>query len=240
MNLRFDLVAAVRFLTRVPLPASARGEGFGAAAFPLVGLLLGAAALGTDTIAAALAPSLRNVAIVAVWALLTGALHYDGLADTLDAFAAPDREERLRIMRDTAIGAFAVLGIVLNVAAELAALAALDRSARRAALLVAPALGRCAMVLGGVGARSARDEGLGAAFARDVSAGDAAFATLVTIASAAILAGRSGLLACLLAGALTVGMRRLAVSRFGGVTGDVLGATGLVVETLSLAVFASK
>jgi adenosylcobinamide-GDP ribazoletransferase len=235
-----DFVAAVRFLTRVPLPASLSGAGFGAAAFPIVGLLIGAAALVADAITGALPLGVRNVAILGVWAILTGAIHYDGLADTLDGFGAANREERLRVMRDAAVGVFAVLGLVLVVGAELAALGELEGSARTQALLATPALGRWAMVLTGVGARSARDEGLGAAFAREVSAIDASVATLVTIVSVTIIAGRAGWLACLLVAMGAGGMRRIATSAFGGVTGDVLGASGVMFETLALAFFAAR
>jgi adenosylcobinamide-GDP ribazoletransferase len=235
-----DLVAAMRFLTRVPLPASLRATGFGAGAFPVVGLLIGACALIVDVITRALPTSVRNVAILAVWAILTGAIHYDGLADTLDGFGAAGREERLRVMRDASVGVFAVLGLVLVIAAQLAALGALDGSARTSALLAAPALGRWAMVLTGVGARSARPEGLGAAFTREVTGLEAGVATVVTIVSLTLVAGRVVWIACVLAAAAAAGMRRIGASAFGGVTGDLLGAAGVIVETLTLMLFAAR
>jgi adenosylcobinamide-GDP ribazoletransferase len=142
-----DFVDALRFLTRVPMPAAAGVPGFGARAFPLVGLLLGATAVAIDALLGAVDPGVRNVAILAAGAVLTGAIHYDGLADVLDAAGAATREERLRIMRDGTVGVFAVLGLIFVVAAELAALSALHGDIRWRALLLAPVVGRAAMVL---------------------------------------------------------------------------------------------
>ena len=231
--------AALRFLTRLPLPASDVTPGFGASAFPLVGLVLGLAGLATDLATSALPAGLRNVAILVVWTLATGAIHYDGFADVLDALGGSTRDERLRIMRESAIGVFAALGLVLLVATELAALAELSGRARSTALVVSPVLGRWAMLLGGFRAPSAREEGLGARFARDLERSDVAVATLVTIGLVTVVAGARGWLAVVLVAATTAGVRRLALSAFGGVTGDVLGASGAIAETAALVFWAA-
>jgi adenosylcobinamide-GDP ribazoletransferase len=233
-----DFAAALRFLTRLPLAASNATPAFGASAFPLVGLVLGFAGLAADVATRALPQSLRNVEILFVWALATGAIHYDGLADVLDALGGSTREERLRIMHDSAIGVFAALGLVLIVATELAALAELSGRARTTALVVSPVLGRWAMLVSGFRASSARDEGLGARFARDLEGGDVVIATLVTIGFVTVVAGARGWLAALLVAATAAGVRRLAVSAFGGVTGDVLGASGAIAETAALVFWA--
>lgn len=239
-----DLGDALRFLTRVPLPARAseepdRSARFGAAAFPLVGLLLGGAALAGDTLAGALPESLRNVGILAGWAVLTGGLHYDGLADTLDALGGRSPVERLRIMRDGAVGSYAVLGLVLIVAAELSALSLLHGEARGRALLAAPVVGRWSMVLAAFGAPRAREEGLGAAFARSLTGVELAIATVIAAAALAALAGARGGIAALVAVAAAAGVRRVARTSFGGVTGDVLGAAGKLGELSTLVVFAT-
>jgi adenosylcobinamide-GDP ribazoletransferase len=224
----------------LPLPAGATPHGFGAGAFPLVGLALGAVALAVDRLAAPLPAAGRDVLVLAVWAWMTGAIHYDGLADTFDALGVSGREERLRVMRDGAVGVFAVLAVVLVVAAELAALGELRGSARAGALLAAPVLGRWAMVATGAAAPSARPDGLGAAFAREVGRRDLAVATLAALLLAAAVAGVRGGLASLVVALETVALRRFAMSAFGGVTGDVIGAAGVLAETLSLMVAASR
>jgi adenosylcobinamide-GDP ribazoletransferase len=235
-----DFIAALRFLTRLPLPASDATPAFGASAFPLVGLVLGLAGLATDAATRALPSGLRNVEILVLWAVATGAIHYDGLADVLDALGGSTREERLRIMRDSAIGVFAALGLVLLVAAELAALAELTGRARATALVVSPMLGRWAMLLGAFRAPSARNEGLGARFVRDLGGDDVAVATLVTIGLVTVVAGARGLLAVLFAAATAAGIRRLALSAFGGVSGDVLGASSAIAESVALVFWAAQ
>ena len=142
-------------------------------------------------------------------------------------------------MRDSGIGVFAALGLVLLVATELAALAELSGRARSTALVVSPVLGRWAMVLGGFRAPSARDEGLGARFASDLERADVAFATFFTIGLVTVVAGAHGWLAVLLVAATAAGMRRLALSAFGGVTGDVLGGAGAIAEAVALVFWAA-
>jgi adenosylcobinamide-GDP ribazoletransferase len=234
-----DFTAALRFLTCLPLPRTDDAPAFGASAFPLVGLVLGLAGLATDAATTALPSGLRNVEILALWTLATGAIHYDGLADVLDALGGSSREERLRIMRDSAIGVFAALGLVLLVAAELAALAELTGRARSTALVLSPVLGRWAMLLSAFRAASSRDDGLGARFVRDLGGEDVAVATLVTIALVTVVAGARGWLAVLLVAATAAGIRRLAMSVFGGVSGDVLGACGAIAEAAALVFWAA-
>jgi adenosylcobinamide-GDP ribazoletransferase len=235
-----ELVCALRFLTRLPLVAPTAPARFGAAAFPVVGLVLGAAGVAVDRLAAPLPGTVRDVVVLATWAWMTGAIHYDGLADTLDALGVSGREERLRVMRDGTVGAFAVLSLVLIVAAELAALGELDGGARTGALLAAPVLGRWAMVATGARAPSARAEGLGAAFSREVGRRDLAVATLLAFFVPVLAAGARGVVACLLVAVGAAALRRIAASAFGGVTGDVIGASGVLAETLSLVVLATR
>jgi adenosylcobinamide-GDP ribazoletransferase len=234
-----DFTAALRFLTRLPLPAPDPAPVFGASAFPLVGLMLGLAGLVTDAATRALPSGVRNVGILVLWALATGAIHYDGLADVLDALGGSTREERQRIMRDSAVGVFAVLGLVLLVATELAALAGLIGRARSTALVLSPVLGRWAILLSAFRAPCARDEGLGARFVRDLGRGDVALATLVTLALLTVAAGARGWLAALLVATTAAGIRRLALSAFGGVSGDVLGASSAIAEAAALVFWAA-
>jgi adenosylcobinamide-GDP ribazoletransferase len=235
-----ELLAALRFLTRLPVPGAAKPRGFGAATFPIVGLVLGGVALFVDRLAAPFPAAVRDVLVLAVWAWITGAIHYDGLADTFDALGVSDREERLRVMRDGAVGVFAVLAVAFVVAAELAALAELRGRARAGALLVAPVLGRWAMVATGAAAPSARPEGLGAAFAREVGRRDLATATLAALLLTVAIAGARGGLVLLVVAVEAVALRRFATSAFGGVTGDVIGAAGVIAETLTLMMLAIR
>ena len=110
--------AALAFLTRVPvgrwIDVRAVDVARGAWLFPLVGGVLGGAAGLVADVTANWLPSLAAGALaVAAAALLTGALHFDALADTADALGARDREHALEIMRDHAIGAFGATALVV-------------------------------------------------------------------------------------------------------------------------------
>ena len=234
-----DIGDAVRFLTRVPMPSlpAARADepaGFGAAAFPLVGLLLGVVALGADVATGELPHGVRDVGILALWALLTGALHYDGLADVLDALGPSSREERLRVMRDATLGTFAVLGLVFVVAVEIASLGALDGHARHRVLLVAPMLGRLAMLLAAFEAPRAREDGLGAEFSRRLGAREVLVAGAFAVIVAVLLWGLRGAGAIAVVGCIALAVRRGSVAAFGGISGDVLGACGKLAEVAVL------
>ena len=140
-------VAAVAFLTRIPVARAvtvdAQDVARGVWLFPLVGGAVGGVCGLLADVAADRLPALAAGALaVGLAALLTGALHYDALADTVDAFGTSDRERALEIMRDHAIGAFGAITLIvvcLLDAALLGALAVQDDAA-----LVGLAAGACA------------------------------------------------------------------------------------------------
>ena len=149
-------VAAVAFLTRIPVARAVHIEagdvGRGACLFPIVGGAVGGVSGLLADVAADRLPALAAGALaVGLAGLLTGALHFDALADTADALGASDRDQALEIMRDHAIGAFGALALIvvcLLDAALLGSLATADEAAlvgmaagacRRAAMLL-PAL----------------------------------------------------------------------------------------------------
>jgi len=206
---------------------------------PLVGMGLGLAGCALLALAdlASAPPLLTAVLTVALLAWLTRGLHWDGLADLADGLGSgAPRERALEIMKDPSVGAFGVLGLVLVLLTQIAALTALiagtDGSTACGALVTAAVIGRLAVSLACVrGVPSARPAGLGAAVAGSV--GRLAGAVAVLLVSVAI-AGYGALtgvgdpwtwLAILICG-LLVGLLTLAngVRRLGGVTGDVLGA----------------
>jgi adenosylcobinamide-GDP ribazoletransferase len=213
---------------------------------PLVGALLGGVlavvAAGLGTVAAP--PLFAGVAVVAAGVLLTRALHLDGLADVLDALGSyAARERALAVMKQPEVGAFGVVGIVLAVLAQIAAIAGIasrEPYAVLAALVVATATGRLAVTVGCLrGVPAARPDGLGALVAATVPWPVPAAWTLV-LSTTAVAAtpdrpwqGPVAVLAGLGAAAL---LTWHAVRRFGGITGDVLGAALEVAVTTCLAV----
>ncbi|GAB3085554.1 adenosylcobinamide-GDP ribazoletransferase [Micromonospora schwarzwaldensis] len=209
---------------------------------PAVGALLGAVLGGALLLAAALAPPLVAAGVtVGLGALLTRGLHLDGLADTVDALGSYRRgPAALAIMKQPDVGPFGVVALVLVLllqTAVLAELAGRDAPATLASVVAATATGRLAV---GVACRrgvpAARPDGLGALVAGTVGWGVLTLGALaVALLAAPAVPGRpwQGPLAVLGALAVAAGLLRHLVRRFGGITGDVLGALVEVVTTLS-------
>ena len=238
-NWRGELRGAAMFLTRLPFRAADGGLpalASAAWAFPLVGLGIGLAAGAVYGIAIGFGLTTWLAAIFAVGAqiALTGALHEDGLADVADGFGGgKDKPSKLSIMRDSRIGAFGVIALVLIVAARIGALAALaDTATVIAALMVSNAVSRAGIALLMRLLPPARDDGLGhGAGAPDSDA--TMIALLISVASALLLFGFGGGLAAMIGAAIGVfGVGWLARRQIGGQTGDVLGAGQQAAEVL--------
>jgi adenosylcobinamide-GDP ribazoletransferase len=225
---------ALAFLTVIPVRARMESGSLGSAAawFPAVGALVG---LGAGAVRFATEPALGPgvAAVLAAVALvaLTGALHQDGLADCADALGVRGgRERRLAVMRDSTVGAFGILALVLWAVLLVAVLAALPRHQTIQTLVLAGATGRWGAVLHAAAVPPARRDGLGAAFApRPASV---AVATGVVIIAALLLrqlAGLATLGACVV---VTLAVSAWARRSLGGRTGDTLGATVALTEVL--------
>jgi adenosylcobinamide-GDP ribazoletransferase len=217
---------------------------------PLAGLVVGlcAAAAGGLLLLLGSGPLLAAVASAAVPAALTRGLHLDGLADVADGLGSgKPAEDALRIMKQSDIGPFGVITLLLMLAAQLAASAELYGAgwARGVvATAVAGVTARLALTLASrTGVPAARPEGLGAAVAGVVPVRTAiAVAVLVTLccAAAGALFGVTGAvrhgLAVLAALAAAQLLLRHCVRRFCGVTGDVFGALAETAATTALVV----
>jgi len=224
------LLRAARYLTIVPLPGGAGAglTGLGRAApwFPVVGLLLGVVLVAVDRLTTRFFPALLAALLtVTAWKLLTGGLHLDGLADCLDGLLGRDPAHRLAIMRDSRIGAFGAIGLILFLLLELAALAELPGPARWQTLLAAPAIARAAPALLARLFPSARPEGMGAAFQRDVASWAPPVALLLALATAVAALGAGGVVVTAVAMLAAIALGRFFTKRLGGTTGDVLGAS---------------
>jgi adenosylcobinamide-GDP ribazoletransferase len=183
---------------------------------------------------------LQAALLLAAWVLLTGGLHLDGLADSADAWVGGhgDRERTLDIMKDPRSGPAAVSALVLVLLLKFAALAALLQGGAGAVLLLAPLLGRTALLGMLLTTPYVRAGGLGAAIAGHLPR-RAGLAVLLAAALGAcfVADGWKALLAVLGVGWL---LRRAFLARLGGVTGDTLGATVELAEAAALLALAVK
>jgi adenosylcobinamide-GDP ribazoletransferase len=242
-----DLRVAASLLTRVPMP---HPEGAVSAsltraqrAFPLVGALIGLTVGLVDLALLWLGvPALAAAALaLGASAALTGALHEDGLADVGDGFGGGrDRAAKLEIMRDSRLGTYGTVVLLVGFAAKLSALASLPAAFVIPGLVVAHTLGRAAIPVMAAYLPFARADGLGKSAGRpDTSVAVAAVALAVVIASACMPVTEA-LLALMLTGVGAVAVASLAWRQIGGVTGDVFGAAEQVAETAVLVMLAAR
>lgn len=230
-------LAAIQMLTRIPVPPVAFQEDWlarSAKYFPIVGLLVGglsgavlwaAALLWTGPIPALLA--------VAAGLLLTGALHEDGLADTVDGFGGRSREARLAIMKDPRLGTFGALALGLSLALKAAALAAMPVGVAVAALAAAGAGSRFGAVAVMWRAPYAGDRAAAKVLhgPEGPRSGDVVLALVLALAALLILDPATALSAVAAAALAGLAMAWWACRGLKGYTGDVLGAVIAVSET---------
>ena len=233
--------AAIRFLTILPVRGGDAPPGRAAAFFPLVGAMLGAAGAGVYLLTARAFPiSIAALATVAFWVAISGILHEDGLADVADAVRAGRTRERvLSILKDSRIGAFGAIAILLTVLARWQALEYLATPRVLATLIASQAVPRAAMVAMAWVSRPA-GSGLGYALASTLST-PAASAAIALGAAAALLCGwRAGF--AMIAGSVLIvqASRGWFYRRLGGVNGDCLGFTEQLIEIFILLMFACR
>jgi adenosylcobinamide-GDP ribazoletransferase len=243
---RRETAAAVRLLTRFPLPSDHAADtgaaaASGAIAFPLIGAVVGLIGAAPLVLLGWLQP-LSSLLALAVIAVVTGALHLDGLADTADALLAPDRQRAERARKDPAVGPGGAVALILVVAIEASAVASVATTAgavtAAGALLIAVVMSRTVAVVTTALERShAAADGFGAWFAARVrpavALGTAIIAGLIG-AAIAVLLGNVGLeVGGVIGAAVGIGIGGLIVRWRGQLDGDALGA---VVEVTVAAV----
>ncbi|WP_371410699.1 adenosylcobinamide-GDP ribazoletransferase [Tabrizicola sp. TH137] len=239
-----DLVAAFGLLTRLPLPARSFTPSPRAAwAWPVVGAVLGglSAAAVSAALWLGLAPGIAAALALILTALLTGGLHEDGLADTADGLlGGRDKDRRLEIMKDSRIGSYGALALILVTLIRWSALAALIAAGQHwAALIAAGALSRAPMAVLIATLPNARGAGLSHLTGQPPRR--AALAACGIALTLALLAtGATVLTLALAAAATTAFLARAAKARIGGQTGDILGASQQLAEAATLAFAAAR
>ncbi|HEY9215723.1 MAG TPA: adenosylcobinamide-GDP ribazoletransferase [Ancylobacter sp.] len=253
-----DVPAALRFLSRLPVPRlGSEGsidsppdiERLGPA-FPIAAALIGVTGALAFLIGhwLNLGNFISATLAVGVLAAVTGALHEDGLADTADALGGMNIPRRLEIMKDSAVGPFGVVALILSFALRigaLAALASISMLGAAGAIIAAASVSRLGALWILHALPPARPTGLSSSAGRPsrntlqkAASIAAAIAAILVIPSFGILSLLAGFLLGIVA---LFGLTRLADAQFGGQTGDVAGAAVAVVEIaflLGLLIFA--
>lgn len=237
---------AVQFLTRIPIlfvpdaaydpPADGRRRAL--VFFPLVGLLVGGigAAVWDGAQAVHLPLLAAAVLTVSATALVTGAFHEDGLADTADALGPHSRERSLEVMRDSRIGTFGAVALWSLLTLKAAALMSLPISSFAPTFLASHVLARWSSLPLAFALPNAREgSGLGVGLASQISSRSLVSATVLMALALLLLVGlHRGLLFAVSAMIVMAFTGLFYRRRFGGITGDCLGATNQIVETLLL------
>ncbi|MFK0267262.1 adenosylcobinamide-GDP ribazoletransferase [Pseudomonas asiatica] len=226
---------ALQFLSSLPvslpgMPAP-REVGRSLLCYPLVGLLFGLLLwLASHLLEGTPAP-LHAALLLTLWVLLSGALHLDGLADSADAWLGGfgDRERTLLIMKDPRSGPIAVVTLVLVLLLKFCALWVLVEQGIGVQLLLAPLIGRAAMLGLFLSTPYVRQGGLGQALAEHLPRHAAGWVLLGCVLFCLVLGGWVVVLAL----AVFAWLRQLMCRRLGGTTGDTAGA---MLELLELTV----
>ena len=232
-----SLRLAIGFLTVLPLaPRDSGPMGPTRAYFPLVGLGLGGILAGLDLAARQVLPlPAVGALLVAALLALTRAIHTEGFLDTCDGvLGGRDRASRLEILRDSRVGAFAVIGGASLLLLKWTLVMGIPDSERTSLLLLFPCLSRWGMVATMGVFPYVRAQGLGTAFQAGANWRQIAFALVTAAVAGWLLLGVAGLLLMLFVTVVALGLgwwfRRL----LGGMTGDTYGATNEVAEVTVL------
>lgn len=225
-----ELRQALIFLTVLPLSApmvSSRELGRSMAFFPMVGLLLGLVLAGAHSLLEIFfPPAVCALLVILLLIHATGSLHLDGVADTADGmYGIRERATRLKIMKDSRVGAMGVVALVSLLLLKVVSLSAIPPELRWPVLIGLPVVGRWKMVALAVLAPYARSEGgTGGIFVEIAGRRELSIATLTL---AVVLISLFRLWGLAMMAALTLSLllvERYFKARLGGVTGDILGA----------------
>lgn len=232
-----DIRTSVALLTRIPVKAEFERSAESAWAYPLAGLVVGvlSALFVGFLLWLGFAPTIAAGFWIATTVVLTGAMHEDGLADCADGFwGGYEKVRRLEIMKDSQIGSYGVLALIISVALRWVAIAALlQTDGWFWSLIAVETLSRAAMPAIMHSLPHARDHGLSHSQGRPPMK-TACLAIGLALAIGLILLGWVVLKLTVLMGLTTLALRILAQRKIGGQTGDVLGATQQMLLVLGL------
>jgi adenosylcobinamide-GDP ribazoletransferase len=241
-----DLAVALVLLTRLPVPALPQAyfkrQAHAVWAFPIAGVAIGicAAIVGSFALWLGLPIAICAGLILGVQIVISGAMHEDGLADCADGFwGGFDPTRRLEIMKDSAIGTYGVLALVLSIGLRWSALISVIPILGVTPVIAIAALSRAPMGVVMSALPNARGTGLSSSVGTPPALSALFGCGVALIVSALMLGFAETILLALILTAAASGFALLAKLKVGGQTGDVLGATQQVCEVVALLTLAS-
>ena len=233
-------LVALQFLTTIPLPRrreiSPEEAGRSMAYFPVVGIIIGLILAGLNWLLGLILPSaVVNVLLIVSLVVISGALHLDGFVDTCDGIAGHKTiEERWRVMHDSRVGAFGIIGVCCLLLVKYISLNSVPETSLMATLLLVPVVSRWAMVYAIFAYPYARPSGLGKVFKQGASWQSLVMATFIALVVAVVLARLAGLVIMLGIWVIVIAMTAYLKRKFSGLTGDNYGAINEVTEVCVL------
>ena len=228
---------AFGFLTVLPVsPGYTAAMAPARAYFPIVGLAIGGALAALDlTVGHVLPSQVVGTLLIVALLVMSRAIHTEGFLDTCDGLlGGHNRERRLAILRDTHVGAFAVIGAAALLLTKWALLTGTPEAIRVGLLAAFPCIPRCGMLLTMAAFPYARETGAGAAFQAGTSHWQIAFGLATAIAAGGLFLGYAGLVALAVAIVVSLALGRWFTGLLGGMTGDTYGAVNEVGEVATL------
>ena len=233
-------LAAIRFLTTIPLPwwrdstpeELGRSTGF----FPVIGIIIGLILIGLNWLFGLFLPSpVVHILLVVSSVVISGAMHLDGFVDTCDGIAGQKTpEERWRVMSDSRSGGFGIIGICCLLLAKYVSLNSVPPNLIMLTLLLMPTISRWAMVYAIFAYPYAKPSGLGIIVKQEARWHRFVWATVITLAVAIALAQLIGLAIMLVIWVIILVMAAYLKRKFSGLTGDTYGAINEVAEVCVL------
>lgn len=230
------LIGALRFFTRLPIPGKLGLESFALERairyFAFSGLVVGGLAGLVFLMTSFFWPkTLAVLAALACAILLTGALHEDGWSDMADGFGGGwTRERVLEIMKDSRLGSFGAVALVMMLLVRFFALVEINDALLPIVLVAAHAVSRLCSTFVLAALEYARPEGKAKAFGNRLGVGELVFASLCALLPVVFLPPLPALFGLVLAGLATLWLARMFKRRIGGYTGDCLGGVQQLAE----------
>ena len=231
---------ALQFLTIIPLRKSIKIEekdlSNSLIFFPIIGLIIGIFLILINyLISSFLSPLVVNTLIIIIWIGMSGALHLDGFCDTIDGlYGGQTKEERLKIMKDSSIGAKGAIALICLLILKLSLLMEISPQYKYQALLFTPMIGRWGMVMGIFLVPYAREEGMAKSFIKYKDTKQLFWASLITLTTGLFLFKFISL------GIIGLDLGIIFIStlylkrKIGGITGDTLGGLNEIIEVFTL------